>query len=482
MGETSQEKFKFLGIFSTKQIIFLIAGILAAIIIYQLPAFKVGDAEPLSVDGMHTLAFFAMAILWWIGGVFRDFVTAFAMLTCLIIFGVQPLGTVMSAWSGGVIWIMIPAMMIGIAMSKTGLIKRIVLKVMTWFKPTFKGQTLAIMIAGAVLNPMIPVATAKVCILGPLENELAKSLGYDHKSKASAGLYIAGWMTCGVIAMMALTGSVFPVTSVGLMPEGFKEHWTWLNYFLAAAPWGILMLVFTYFVLRFAYAPKNEQPIAREVIIDQHKALGKMSSHEKITIIVVIAALVLWVTESVHGIPSTAVALAVMVVFFALRILDLDDFRGKLAWDAVTFVAASTGLAAVFTAVGFNTWLNASFGAMLSPLFNNVFLLIIVLSIAIAVIRLFFVSVTALLTITVVACSPLAIAAGMNPMVPALIVMFIIQAYNMLYMNGTNIASYASSEELGDYKYIGRYSIAYTVTSIIAMLISAPIWMALGLV
>ena len=107
------ENKKILTLFNTKQFIFFLLGIAAAVIFFVMTPF-----EGLSAEGMKVLGLFLLAIFWWMGSVFPDYVTAFWMMALMIATKATALGTVFSAFSGSVIWIVIPVLAVGAALIK----------------------------------------------------------------------------------------------------------------------------------------------------------------------------------------------------------------------------------------------------------------------------------------------------------------------------------------------------------------------------
>ena len=146
------ENKKVFSIFTVKQLCFLIAGIIAAVVFFVITPF-----EGLEAQGMKVLGLFLMAIIWWMGSVFADYVTAFWMMALMIATKATTLNTVFTAFSGSVIWIVIPVLAIGAALSKTGLLRRVVLAILSKFKGNFKSQTLGFLIAGNLIDALIPV-------------------------------------------------------------------------------------------------------------------------------------------------------------------------------------------------------------------------------------------------------------------------------------------------------------------------------------
>ena len=101
--------------FNKKQAIFGILGIIAMLVF-----FFTESPEGLSAEGWRSLGIFVMAVFFWVGGTLPDFVTCLFMQMMLVITKCVPLATAYSAWSGGVIWIVIPVFAVGAALSKIG--------------------------------------------------------------------------------------------------------------------------------------------------------------------------------------------------------------------------------------------------------------------------------------------------------------------------------------------------------------------------
>ena len=219
------ENKKVFSIFTVKQLCFLIAGIIAAVVFFVITPF-----EGLEAQGMKVLGLFLLAIFWWMGSVFPDYVTAFWMMALMIATKATALGTVFSAFSGSVIWIVIPVLAVGAALSKTGLLKRIVLFILSKFKASFKSQSLGFIIAGNIVDALIPSATAKVAIAAPLAKTYSETMGYEPNSKPAAGLFSSMWMGFGANGPFFLTGSTMCFTMIGLLPEGYQEGFDFLTW------------------------------------------------------------------------------------------------------------------------------------------------------------------------------------------------------------------------------------------------------------
>lgn len=471
------ENKKVFSIFTVKQLCFLIAGIIAAVVFFVITPF-----EGLEAQGMKVLGLFLMAIIWWMGSVFADYVTAFWMMALMIATKATTLNTVFTAFSGSVIWIVIPVLAIGAALSKTGLLRRVVLAILSKFKGNFKSQTLGFLIAGNLIDALIPSATAKVAIAAPLARTYSDTMGYKQNSKPAAGMFSAMWMGFGANGPFFLTGTTMCFTMIGLLPEGYQDGFDFLHWLGVAWPWGLVLLVLSYVAIRAFYTPENDETVSTEFIKEQRAALGKMSRDEKISAVVLVLCLVLWVSESWHGISAAVVALIGMCILLSTNVIDRKSFRANIAWDATIFIGCSTGLGTVFSKAGITEWVSTSFAPYLEPLFSNIFVLIIASVLIIAILRFAFVSQTALMTIFTVASAPFAIAAGMHPFIPGFIALVTVNVFNTSYHNGTFITTMAASDQMVEFKQVRKMSYVYMAACIIGLICCIPMWKAFGLI
>jgi sodium-dependent dicarboxylate transporter 2/3/5 len=101
------------------------------------------------------------------------------------------------------------------------------------------------------------------------------------------------------------------------------------------------------------------RPEKKEIIIS--KKVGKMNANQKKVVAIFALTVVLWVTESVHGISNASVSLVPIILYYFMGVLKTDDFA-KIDW--ATLVLLGGGIALGF---GINaTKLDSFFASMIS--------------------------------------------------------------------------------------------------------------------
>lgn len=471
---------------NTKKIIFGVIGLAVALLFIAISCLEglgiegIG-IEGLSAEGTRALGIFLMAVLWWAGDVFPDYVTALWLMSLLILTNTAKLSVVFGAYSESIIWIIVPTLAIGAALSKSGLLRRMVLKILSMFKGDYKSQILAFLVAGNIINPFIPSTTAKVAITAPLAQAYSEEMGFKAKSKPAAGIFSAMWSAFGAAGPIFLTGTFMCFVMIGLLPEGYASGWTFFTWTLAIFPWGIVWFIMSFIFINLLYRPKNYSPLSSTYRLEQYKKLGKMSRAEKICLVVLLVCVLLWVTESLHGIITAVVALLGMAVLLSFKVIDKETFRSNIAWDIVVFIACNISIGTVFNETGVTSWIGMAFEPFLEPIFSNVFLLIVVSVIGIALLRFIIVSQTALMTIFIVVCTPFSISNGMSPFIAGLICLVSINIWNVRYQNTTMVTALAASKDMAEFSDVRKMSLVYMGACILGMILCVPLWGLLGL-
>ena len=225
---------------SKKRIVCLALGVIAAIAFFLIP-----PPAGLTAEAMQGIGILLCGIIWMVGAVFPDFAVMIAMLAAWVVLKILPFATAFSAFSGTSFWLLLGAMVIGVAGSKSGLLMRIALAVLRVFPANFQGQVLALLTSGLIISPLVPSTAAKAAIMGPIAKQISDTMGYENQSRGSAGLFYAYFTGFTCFGPIFLSGSFIAYSMLGAMPEGF-EGVTWIQWAYYALPWSIVMIVLSY--------------------------------------------------------------------------------------------------------------------------------------------------------------------------------------------------------------------------------------------
>lgn len=237
--------------------------------LYPAPA---GLGQP----AMWVLGLLAWAIINWMTNIIPDFVCIFVMCSAWVLLGIMPFPTAFASFSGTTVWLLISAMGISVAVSKSGLLERIALKVMSLAPPTFRGQSLALMCSGLLIGPFIPSTIVKVSIVGAMASDIGNILGYEDRSKGMAGLWSSMYLGYNQLSQAFFSASFFAYIIMSLLPENVQAQFTWTYWLIAMLPWLFISGIAGFFLIQFHYCPKSTPALTQDDIINMLKNLGPM--------------------------------------------------------------------------------------------------------------------------------------------------------------------------------------------------------------
>lgn len=439
------------------------------------------------------------AIVWWVCRVLPEYATALVMAVLLVLVAGVPVDSVFSAFSTSIWWFLLAAFGLGLAMRTSGLMERMARAVLRLFPRTYRAQVVGLLAAGTVIGPFVPSLSVKAVMLAPLSLGISDSLGYERKSKAASGLFLAMYTGIRNIAPAVVSASIIGYAILGLMPEDVRSQFDMVHWFLAMLPWFVVVSLLNYAAIMVLYAPRKgsqgrcfangstpagEANGAKAVESEPSSTgpSGPMSRKERQMAVIMGACVVLWVTEPLHGIDSALVALVALVAAVACGIFTKDEFKSGVAWDSLIFIGLVFGLSDVFASLGIDTWIVGQCGPFMADLAGNPYLFVLGIGVLTVALRFLIVSETPFANIFMVLMVPIAISVGISPWVVGAVVYAMVSPFFALYQNIIYMtAYYATDGEMVRQADMARYCAVYLCLSMAGLLVSVPYWQWLGL-
>ena len=462
--------------FGGTRLIGLIAGILIPIVFSFFPT-----PEPLQPKAWLAIGLLLGAVVWIIAKTFRDYQAMLIMCCLFVVTKCVSFGTAFGSFAGSSWWMMFGALGIGVAAVECGFMKRIAYLLLKVLPSSFRGQCLAYMISGAVISPIVPSSTAKGVIMAPLAKSTSDALGFAPHSRGAQGMFVAMYSGYVGLALIFLSGSAVNISIAGTMPEGYEV--TWMKWFLTLLPWGIVFAVLMVLVLFKYYAPKNanEGRVSKEAVQAELDKMGPWSAREKITLVTLIAALILWILETQIGLSSTVVAMIAFVFLFACGVTTPDKLK-SVGWEPLFFVGAFLCLPNVFSELGINAFISGFLGDKVAPLMSNMFLLVPFIAILTYIIRLVFVSTSGTTILITTVFLPFCAQYGVHPFLIAATAYMSTNTWNVSYQNTQTVAALAANgPEWLTNRDVLSGSVWYMIINLVALFCCIPFWSLAGM-
>jgi len=278
----------------------------------------------------------------------------------------------LSGFSNTTVWLIFGAFMFALGYEKTGLGRRIALLLVKAMGRKTLTLGYAVTIADTLLAPFTPSNTARsggtiypvIRNLPPLYD--SKPNDPSMRRMGSYLMWVALAATC-VPSSMFLTALAPNLLAVELVRKTAQVEFTWVQWFMAFAPVGILLLVLVPLLVYWIYPPQVKE--GAEVPAWAAKELQKMgplSQREIILGVLVLTALLLWIFGGAI-MEATTAAIAVISLMLLLKVITWDDITAnKAAWNTLAWFATLVALADGLTRVGFVKWFADSVAGQLS--------------------------------------------------------------------------------------------------------------------
>ncbi len=475
----------------------LILATAALIVILLLP-----NPDGLPVAGQRMLAVFVFAIIVWITEALDYAVSAVVIASLIaVLLGLSPdvakpdtllgttrgLGIAMSGFSNSALTLVAAALFLAAAMTITGLDRRIALLVLSRVGTRTSHVVIGGIIVATLLAFIVPSATARAAAVIPIMMGIILALGVDRRSHFAGLLIITTVQAVSVWNIGIKTAAAQNMVAVGFLQKQLGTDVTWLEWFIAAAPFSILLSIALYFIMIVMMRPETQDiGGGTDTIRAELRALGPMSRNEKYLLAVALILLLLWATEGVlHRFDSaTLTVIAVAVLFLpGIGVMDWKVANPKIPWGTIVLFGVGISLGSALLQTQAAQWLASIavqwFGlSHLSPL-----AILATMGAFLIVIHLGFASATALASSMI----PIVIAVlqqvqtpGINVIGMTILLQFVVSYGFILPVNSPQ-GMVAYGTETFDARDFIRTGIAITIAAyVLTLIFGATYWHWLG--
>jgi L-tartrate/succinate antiporter len=218
----------------------------------------------------------------------------------------------------------------------------------------------------------------------------------DAATRRRIGAYLLYTALCAsfVTSSMFITALAPNTLAVGLIAKATGTTISWTQWFIGFAPVGVALLVAVPAVLYWIFPP--EIRVAPEVpawAAGELSKLGAISKRESTLLVLVLAALALWIGAT-HVVEPALSAIVVVLLMVASGVVRWTDVIGHAqAWNMLIWFGTLVTLAGGLADTGFAEWLARQLGPVVAGL--GLPAAIVVLVSAFFFLHYFFASITA---------------------------------------------------------------------------------------
>ena len=385
--------------------------------------------EGMSLQAVTVLAITAWIAIWWVTEPIPLPVTSLLPIVLFPLMGILKIGVTTASYGQPIVFLYIGGFLIAIAIEKTGLHKRIALNIIRKMGTRFSMIVLGFMISTAFISMwisntataimMLPIGLAIIAVASTSEDV------HIHRFRKALMLAIAYASSIGGLA--TIIGTPPNLVFVGVVKDLYGMDISFMKWFMVGFPITVLLLFVSWWYLVRVGFPLGQFRLAggKEEMDQRLSAIGTMSSGEKKVAIVFVIVAVAWVIRSfvlekiIPGIDDTIIAMLGGVALFVIpgadekkgRLLDWVDAI-KLPWGIVLLFGGGLALAEAFEVSGLAEWIGQHMsGFAVLGVFLTIFFVVAVVNFLTE-----FTSNLATVTMILPVIAPIAISAGIDPL------------------------------------------------------------------
>ncbi len=353
-------------------------GLAVGTVLFLLPFFiQLPGLDPM---GSRMLSIFLVAVVFWITEAIPLFATAVLVILLEVLLlsatavlevpqNAAPASEFFAALANPVIMLFLGGFLIADGAAKYGLDRNLAAVFMRPFAKSGRMMILGMMLITTLLGQFMSntaTAAAMFAVVIPL-------LGTMPTPKAKAALALSVPVAANVGGFGTPIGTPPNAIAVGVLAaQGVRV--SFVEWMMMAYPFMLVLLAIA-FLLLASWVPKGtEVNLAMTANFNRSRSAIYFYAVAGLTIL-------LWMTEPVHGIPSSTVGFIPVVLLLSMQVMTGDDIKA-LDWPVLWLVAGGIALGDGFGRAGLDEWLLGLFdwsamnGAAIIVVFTVVALLL----------------------------------------------------------------------------------------------------------
>ncbi|MED4600468.1 DASS family sodium-coupled anion symporter [Paenibacillus validus] len=372
--------------------------------------------EAMGDKGWVALGILIFSIVLWGTQVIPAPITSFLAVALTAVFGIFSFEEAASELGNETIWLIISMLIMGAAVEKLSLDKRLTYSILSLAGGHVKWTLLCLFIVAFLLTFFIPNAVGRLALLLPIASETIHVMEKQGGRNVSTAIMLAITFVPYFSTIALLTGASGSIYAAGLFESMLGFRWSYLHWFIVMLPIVMIVLALLW-VLLLVLFPAKVSVVAegREYFQQQKKKLGAFSKQEYQMVFLYVLLILLWATRDLHHLSISLSAVLVMILLFlpGFRLIQWKDVVHKVDWQIPFLFAAGFTLANSLETSGFVAWISSWSMIYLDNL--SVLSLVVAMTLIFVTIRFGFTNYTAMVASLMPMALSFAISTPYNP-------------------------------------------------------------------
>lgn len=282
----------------------------------------------------------------WSTGLLPPFVTSLLFFAAVLIPGLATPELIFAGFGSAAVWLIVSGFVIGAAISSSGLGASLASRLAPLVGSSYPRLVTVMTLAAMLLGFIMPSSVGRAVVLIPVGMALAGQLGLQQGSKGRIGLAVALTLACNMPSFAILPSNIPNMILAGSAETLHDISFDYTSYLLLHYPvLGILKSALT-IILVLALFPDR---ISKDSAAMMEPQASDTTGQQRRVGLILIATLILWMSDTLHGVGPAWIGIATAVVLLLPRIgaVAPRDFNASVDFGMIIFVAAALGIGAL---------------------------------------------------------------------------------------------------------------------------------------
>ena len=285
----------------------------------------------------------AITILLWASARLPEYLTALLFFAAATLLSIAPTSTIFSGFASSAFWLVLSGFVLGAAIRKVGLAQRWANYLVVPLSQSWPRMVAGTLVLTYLLALVMPSNMGRIALLMPVVLALGERAGIKAGSRGSIGLALAVGFGTFQLSASILPANVPNLVLSGAAENAYQIHLQWLPWWLLHMPVvgigkGMILAAAILFLFRAQPQPVRHRDQLEPLSRSEWRLMGLLA-----------ITLLLWMTDSLHGLPAAWIGLAAACICLLPRIgfISSDDFANGVNFRTCIYIAGILGVATV---------------------------------------------------------------------------------------------------------------------------------------
>lgn len=331
------------------------------VLLIALAALVVGLLAPrpeaLTPTAHRTLVVFTVCLILWVTQALPLSVTGILVFVLLPVLGITTPAKTFSLFGNQAVFFILGALILSSGMMKTGLSTRLAFYFLSRFRRSPISLVFGILVSSAFLTYWMP-EHAVAALFFPIVLEISFALKLRPlQSRYGKLLFLALAWGAVIGGVGTLLGGARNPLAIQILHETYGMSIGFFEWMVAVFPIVVIDLAAALIVLLLFFRPDvDDIRPAIDILREEIAMRGPLSGPEKRMVAVMLATIVLWMTQS-ETLGLANIALMGAVSLFVLRIIQWEDAEEYVNWGIILMYGGAVAVATALAETGAAQWL-----------------------------------------------------------------------------------------------------------------------------